>query len=189
LVLIACGCAGTQRVATTAEPTIHVLDPGVEPRQRLRYELSAQAPEIVETMTKLRLRATMTNTVLETGERDSELPTIKDTARVEVTSVGSDGTATVTWDLADEPSGRIFDVTTSLPNASGQNHARLSNIAESLRDAMFPEEPIGIGASWQVSSPNATTRLTSATTDTPPPSWSFHFAGSCPRGRREGAAR
>lgn len=181
------GCGGSQRSSSAqAEPTIKVLDAGAEPRQRLRYELTERVPERMEMSFKLRMNGAYTNTVLETGHRSADFPTIKNTARIEVTALGADGTATVnsivedvvvlddfvdpmirkmvdvevkamkgwqgSWHMT--PSGRISNVTASVPNAPAAARARLSNVADTLREnfVIFPEQVVGVGASWQVTS-------------------------------------
>jgi hypothetical protein len=186
-VALVAGCGGAQRASTVlAEPTTTVLDAGAEPRQQLHYDLAAHVPERMELTVKLRITGAYTNTVLETGHRSADLPSIKSIARLEGTAIDADGTATVSsiveevavlddvvdptlrkavdvevnalrgsqasWRMA--PSGRISDAATSAPNASDATRARLTNIADTIRDSavVFPDQAIGIGASWQVTS-------------------------------------
>ena len=187
LVASVAACGGSQRASSVlVEPTIRVLDAGVEPRQLLHYDLTGLVPERMELSFKLRINGEYTNTVLETGHQTADFPTIKNTARLEVRSVGADGTATVSSIVEDvailddvvdpairrmidvevnamkgsqyswrmTPSGRIFDVTASAPNASAAVRARLSNVADTIRgnSVIFPDQAIGAGASWQVTS-------------------------------------
>lgn len=191
LLLLCCAlvgsCGGNHHPSRVlAEPTIKVLDAGAEPREHLRYDFRAHSPERMELTFKLRVNSAYTNTVLETGHRSADFPTIKATARVEVSALNADGTATVS-SIVDEvavvddfvdpaihaivdvevkamkgsqsswrisPSGRISHATASAPNASAEVRAHLANVADTMREnaVIFPEQVVGVGASWQVTS-------------------------------------
>jgi len=51
-------------------------------------------------------------------------------------------------------SGRISDIKASAPNDSAAARAQLSNVVETVRESavIFPDQPLGVGARWQVTS-------------------------------------
>jgi hypothetical protein len=101
LLVTAFACGGSQNGAHVAkpEPSITVVDAGAEPRQQIRYELTAHAPERVEMNFKLRINTAFTNTALETGHRSVDLPTVRNVARSEVSALTPAGDAVVTFGL------------------------------------------------------------------------------------------
>jgi hypothetical protein len=101
VVVVGFGCGGSQRLARMAnpEPSIEIVDPGAAPRQRLRYDLTLHAPERRELNLKVRATTTFTNTVLETGRRSADFPTMRFVERVEVGAVTPAGAAEVTSEV------------------------------------------------------------------------------------------
>jgi hypothetical protein len=97
----ASGCSTRgERVAKPA-PIVVVLEPGAEPRQRLRYEPTPGLSEEVEASTKLRITNTFTNTVLETGQRSADYPTTVIRGRLQVTGRSPEGDALLSFAVED----------------------------------------------------------------------------------------
>ena len=177
LFVVACG-SNTPHVATPA--MITVLDPGAEPRQVLRYEPTLHVPERAEMTLKTRVTNRFTNTVLETGQRSIDNPSIRLVQRfdaVETTPTGETvmrfeiEDATVLDDVVDPalralaaarsakmkglrgswhlaPSGKATELVLQTPDA--EHRSDLSPMRES--SVVFPDVPVGIGATWQVTS-------------------------------------
>jgi hypothetical protein len=63
------------------------------------------------------------------------------------------------WRLA--PSGMISDISVDASNAPALARDQLPSFAESIRDTavVFPDAPIGIGATWQVTSEQSTSHI------------------------------
>jgi hypothetical protein len=97
IALVACGSTRGSRSPTPVEASIRIIDPGAEPRQRLRYELVRNAPEHLELALKTTIVTTMTNTVLETGSTRNETPTVRVRIRVEVADLTPTGEARITF--------------------------------------------------------------------------------------------
>ncbi|MDB4956884.1 MAG: hypothetical protein JWO36_4453 [Myxococcales bacterium] len=98
---VALGCGGSQVVKVAPAPSITMLDPGAEPRQQLRYVLTARAPERMEMTSKLRMKSAITNTVLETQHRNVDFPSETEVGRIEVTSLTPGGDAVVSFEVED----------------------------------------------------------------------------------------
>jgi hypothetical protein len=108
LIVTAFACGGSQNGAHVAkpEPSITVVGAGAEPRQRIRYELTAHSPERVEMTFKLRMNTAFTNTVLQSGHRSVDFPTLRYVARSEVSTLTPAGDAVVTFELEE---GTVLD--------------------------------------------------------------------------------
>lgn len=107
-----------------APATIVVLDPGAEPRQVLRVEPALHVQERVEVTFKLRVRDRFTNTTLDSGERDIDMPSLKLTGVLEATGRDAIGTAVR---LTIEQADLLDDVT------DPALRARLAPLVVSLR--------------------------------------------------------
>lgn len=94
-VAVAFACGGTQRPTVPDDPAIQIIDAGAEPRSPLRLELTAGRPERMELTQKLRINVAETNTVLESGLRSVDLPSIVRVLRFDVTAIDADGIAVV----------------------------------------------------------------------------------------------
>lgn len=189
-VVLACS-SGAQRLARP-QPTIELIAPGAEPRERIRYAPPLGATERVETSIKLRVATTFTNTVLETGRRNADYPTIILKGRLEVTGTTPAGDALVAYVVED--ASMLEDVVDpAMLQAMGRYVARMKGIRGSwrmtpigmildadfqsapgtrgrypvVRDSLddmalvFPDAPIGLGASWQVTSRHTRSGITS----------------------------
>lgn len=95
--LAACGGAAPDAKAPVAPPTVKLLDPGPEPRQRVQFELAPHMIEQVEMTNKVYISTAFENTVLETGQRRSELPLVHVRGHLEVTDVTPDGVASISF--------------------------------------------------------------------------------------------
>ncbi|MGE0867288.1 MAG: DUF6263 family protein [Kofleriaceae bacterium] len=188
-------CGGSQNAADVATPSaaISLVEPGAEPRRRLRYDLVPHARERFEIETKLHISTAFTNTVLEEGQRSVEVPTVRLVGHVEVTSVSSRGEAVISSvvddvavfdDSADpgirsrteaevavlkglrtswrmDPSGRTVDIAVETPKGS-KTVRLLRSLADSIREnaVVFPEQEVGLGATWQVVSKLSSSSIT-----------------------------
>jgi hypothetical protein len=74
-----------------------VLEPGAEPRQRVRYEPAPGLVEELETSTKVRVSNTFTNTTLNTGQRLADMPTYVIRGRLQVTGLSPEGHTLVSF--------------------------------------------------------------------------------------------
>jgi hypothetical protein len=95
------GCSSSAGHVAKPTPTIVVLEPGVEPRQRVRYEPALDLVEEVEATTKLRISNTFTNTTLDTGQRLADLPSNVIRGRLRVTGRSPEGHALVSFAVED----------------------------------------------------------------------------------------
>lgn len=95
--LAACGGTAPDAKAPIAPPTVTLLDPGPAPRQRVQFELAPHMTEQVEMTNKLIISTAFENTVLETGQRKSELPLVHVRGHLEVTDVTPDGVASISF--------------------------------------------------------------------------------------------
>ncbi len=169
LLAIACGGARPR-----AAPVVTVTQVGEEPWSVLRYAHVAGTTERVELQLKLRTQTLFENTVLEQGRRDVDFPTIQITGPMTITDVAPDGTARIVLTVEDatlledvvDPRqrsalkaraaalrGRVFTskraVDGSFVSIDGD-----AAVAEALtaNNVRFPDSPVGVGASWQVTS-------------------------------------
>lgn len=99
-ICVACSCSSGTRVVKPT-PTIVVLEPGAEPRQRLRYDPAPGLTEEVETSTKVRIANTFTTTTLETGQRNADFPTSIIRGRLHVSGRSPEGHALVSFAVED----------------------------------------------------------------------------------------
>lgn len=182
--LAACGGSAPDAKAPLAPPAITVIDPGAEPRQIVRLELVAHAPEQLEITQKMIVRTELENTVLETGHRTRETPTTHTRGHATVENLTPAGDATVVFVLDDtsvdtdaDPQARemvegrmkkLVGTRTTWHMAADGTISRLVNAfpaslpaaararIEALHRAVqntsvvFPDVPIGIGATWQI---------------------------------------
>lgn len=169
IALVACGSA--QRPAPKP-PAITVQDAGTEPRRVLRYELPPDAVERFEMDVKTRTSTAVTNTVLETGHRDLDFPTVQflgqlsaNKGRISEEILDATPLEDVTdptlrelvdhelravkgtrasWSQA--PSGLRSDISVQAKHAE-----RFPDIAEwvEANAVVFPDSPIGVGAIWR----------------------------------------
>lgn len=179
VLVLSVACGGAPPRVVQPEPTLTVADPGAEPRQLLRYELTAHAPERTEVDTKMRM-----SSALQAGRYTVEAPTVQTFSRMEVVSIEPNGDAAVrseveqvkvlddtsdpairkaaeaqtagmkamrsSWHMA--PSGRISGITVAAPNAAAGMRRTLEGLGDTVADigVVFPVVPIGVGASWQL---------------------------------------
>lgn len=103
VLVMAAACGGSSSSPRSPAPAaaITVLDPGAEPRQRLRYELAVHVPEREEATFKTATDTAFINTVLREGSRHVELPAIRAVGRLEVTAVTAAGDALVSYEIED----------------------------------------------------------------------------------------
>jgi len=102
LVAVTVACGGSQHAhRATPEESIVLVDAGAEPRQQFRYDLTAHVPERSEVSLKLRTNAAFTNTVLETGHRSVDFPTVRIVIRREVSALAPDSAAEMTSVIED----------------------------------------------------------------------------------------
>lgn len=178
----ACGAAQRGLARPDRPTTIRVLEAGVEPRVVLRYDLAPGLHERAELTAKATVSAAITNTVLETGLQRTELPTEKTIALFEVRGRDAsraqlartieeavlldDGVIDAptrsrlqrevdrlrggwrTWSMS--PIGEV-----SQPTMDGTESAtivELVKLATLQTSVRFPDEAVGVGAAWQVTS-------------------------------------
>ena len=91
LLVLGAACGETQRVDTPAAPVVAVIDPGAAPRQRIRYAFAPGTTERVTLDVKLRSKMQFTNTVLQDGETNTDLPTMHLVTRFDVLAVDANG--------------------------------------------------------------------------------------------------
>ena len=147
--LLTFGCASSARPVEKPKPTIVVLEAGAEPRERVRYEPAPGFVEEVETNSKVRMANTFTNTVLETGKRDADFPTLVVRGRLEVTGLSPEGDALVSYTL--ESVRSLDDVVDPRMRQVADAQAR------SMKDAHLTARlsPTGEVADVKVEMPNA----------------------------------
>ncbi len=91
IVSLVAACGEAQRVVTPAAALVTVIDPGAAPRQPIRYTLAPGTIERVTLDLKLRSKVQFTNTVLQQGEMNVDLPTLHLIKRFEVIAVDATG--------------------------------------------------------------------------------------------------
>lgn len=146
---IASACSSGASHVAKPTPTIVVLEPGAEPRQRVRYEPAVGLAEEVETTTKVRVTNTFTNTVLETGKRDEDFPTLIIRGRLQVTGRSPEGHALVSF---------AVESVRSLDDVVDPRMRKVADVqARSLKDAHMTARllPTGALADVKVDMPNA----------------------------------
>jgi len=182
LVIAACGGSQVAPRAPEPPPEVTVQDPGAEPRQVLRYELTAELSERFETTVKQRVRVKVaaSGQIEQTG---ADLPTVRSRARASVSWLSVTGEAIISVELEDAapvddgsdrslrmraereiealrgwrvswhqaPSGQISQIMWE-PRAKDVARPRHWSYVDALHQAavIFPDTPIGVGASWQV---------------------------------------
>lgn len=193
--LAACGGAATDAKEPTAPPMVTLLDPGGGPRQRVQFELAPHMSERVEMTNKMYIATAFENTVLETGQRKSELPLVHVRGHVEVTDVTPDGVATIAFAADDITVDRDADPRVrqaverelrrsgavrgswrmsrsgvlsdvKLEERAGAAAAGSVAAAVTATTIAFPEAEIGVGATWQVVSQPRTGGIRWTTTAT-----------------------
>lgn len=168
LVCVACGGATLAPVV----PTFEIHDRGAEPRALLRYEHTANASDRYEATMKVRTTTKFENTVLEEGTSLLDLPAIVARGSMTVTQIAPDGAATIreqidsTTVLEDVIDRRVRrELVRRTQHLAGTSYVwgrtpqgKLTGGTNELADAIrlstpaFPDEPVGVGASWTVSS-------------------------------------
>ena len=162
-----------------ATPHLELTSSGAEPREVIRFQATTNTTERAELTLKLRTRTTFENTVLEQGRTDVDFPAVRVGGPMTVTEASPNGDAAITFvidevELLDDvvdprmraamvartealrgiqvswrraPDGAITPI-------AGSAKEEWQDIAEGLAAAAirFPLEPIGIGATWRVSS-------------------------------------
>ena len=169
LFVIACGGA-----APRAAPLVTVTQVGEEPWRVLRFTHVAGTTERVELRMKLRTHTLFENTVMEEGRRDVDFPTIQITGPLTITDVAPDGSARIVLTIQDatllddvvDPRqrsvlqsraaalrARVFTVQRA-PDGNVVTVGGGTELDEALATSgvRFPDAPVGIGASWQVTS-------------------------------------
>jgi hypothetical protein len=151
--IFVCGCSARADSVAKPVPTVVVLEPGAEPRQRLRYEPAPGLAEEVETSTKLRITNTFTNTVLETGQRSADYPTSVIRGRLQVTGQSAEGHALVSF--------AVEDVRTLGDVVDPRLRQRVDEELHRLRgvQAAFRLLPTGELADVKVDAPNASQEI------------------------------
>jgi hypothetical protein len=112
VLVVGVACGGSQRPQASSA-SIVVVDAGAAPRQRLRFEASAHAPERIEVQLKLRTRNAFENTMLQEGQRSLDFPTVRVIERLEASAVDSLGNADVSSDV--EAASVLDDVVDPAP--------------------------------------------------------------------------
>lgn len=168
LVLLLCACGSTVRIP--ASPTLSIVDRGAEPRQLLRFAPIPGTTERAEVTIKQRLRTAYTNTVLEDGRTDVDQPSMRLIGPVVTENVSAAGakitftieTAEVLDDVVDARARPQVEAAAKGMVGSAVVWRRAANGAtepiavpaalgsELFGDPTFPDEPVGIGASWRV---------------------------------------
>jgi hypothetical protein len=174
LYLAVAACGGSKGPVA---PVVTLTQAGEEPWRVLRYTHVAGTTERVELRFKLRRETTFENTVMEQGRSDADFPTIEITGPITVADVAADGTArlvlrvettTLLDDVVDPRlrsrfaaraaalRGTTFtwqrapDGTTTSAEVGGEASAIADAVTTSA--VRFPDAPVGIGASWQITS-------------------------------------
>ncbi len=172
---VACGSS----LKLPATPQFELTSSGSEPREVLRYQATTNTTDLAELTLKLRSRTTFENTTLEEGRHDVDFPAVRVRGPMTVTEASPNGDAVITFvvdevELLDDvvdprvrtavvartealrgirtswrraPNGLIDPITTSAKD-------EWRDIAQGLAAASirFPDEPVGIGATWRISS-------------------------------------
>jgi len=176
LLLGACGGASRSANEPAPAPSLVLVTNGAEPRQVLRFAPPLHVPETYELTVKTRINNTFTNTVLETGHKDLDLPTTKFTIRAEATGATAAGEIDVRLETLD--AGVLDDVidprvkamtarqvaslkgkrTSVRAKPSGEGTG-FDSSAPSIRWPLFPDAPVGVGAEWRVVSSTTIDRI------------------------------
>ncbi len=179
LVLAACGAPTRGTVASPQ--SLVVLERGAEPHRLLRYELTVGTKQRVELTSKSVVAAALTNTTLDVINQRSEFPTVHTRFTLGVAEHG-DGRARVTRVLDDvvldadgdpriasklrDDAAKQRKITTAwwltptgeVLEASGDRTSSRVAVEDLLKLAVqydivrLPNEPVGIGAAWKISS-------------------------------------
>ncbi|NMB75253.1 MAG: hypothetical protein GYA21_08995 [Myxococcales bacterium] len=174
-----------------AAVTVKVLDPGAEPREKLRYRFAAGKRSDLEMVMRMAMNMTMGDTatpqiklpgismsmsidhksIQENGALRYEfklegaktlptanvLPQVESSVTQEINKVvGMHGFAVV------DPRGMVLDADVEMPaGAPAQISQMVEDVRQQVRQmcAPFPEEPVGLGARWEVTMPVRTTAI------------------------------
>lgn len=177
LLVLCVACGGSLKLPVT--PQLELTAPGAAPREVIRFAATAGTSERAEITLKLRSRTTFENTVLEQGRQDVDFPAVRVRGPMTVTAASPDGDAAITFvveeselldDVVDPAMRPAFaartealrGITTSWRRAptgaitpiASSSKDEWKDIAEGLAATAirFPEGPIGIGATWRISS-------------------------------------
>ena len=170
--LAACG-SSPPKTRVIAPAMLTVQDAGAEPRRPLRREIPLHTKEREQAQVNTTIERTVENAVRETGSARVQMPTITLVGDTEVTAVDPDGTMTIHYeteratyagDVADPKALRAIEAeVAALRNLkityrlSPQNVPRYDNTSQmadllSQGTVRFPDEPVGVGAAWTVTS-------------------------------------
>lgn len=172
----ACGGASRSANEPAPAPSLVLVANGAEPRQLLRFAPPLHVPETYELKVKTRINNTFTNTVLETGHRDLDLPTSRFTIRAEATGATPAGEIDLSLEtldagvLDDVVDPRVKAVTArqvvSLKGKRMSGRAKPSGEGTGfdtsvppIRWPLFPDAPVGVGAEWRVVSSTTIDRI------------------------------
>ena len=167
-------CSSRPGHVSRPTPTIVVIEPGAEPRQRVRYEPAPGLVERIETSAKVRITNNFTNTVLQDGRRVADYPTIITRGRLEVTGRSPEGDALVSFatedvhtleDVVDPKLRRAVNAQLwrykgargtwrLLPTGQIEDVKIEPPIEIPIKEmfVQFPDADIGVGAIWQIES-------------------------------------
>ncbi len=177
LLVLCVACGGSLKLPAT--PQLELTSAGATPRELIRFAATTGTIERAELTLKLRSRTTFENTVLEEGRQDVDFPAVRVRGPMTVTEASPDGDAAITFvveqsellaDVVDPAMRPAFvartealrGITTSWRRApSGAITPIASSSKDEWRDLAdglaaaairFPDEPIGVGATWRISS-------------------------------------
>jgi hypothetical protein len=178
LVVLACAIAAACGPRAAVPARISVVDPGAQPRVRLRFTPAVGVVQRVENQVKMRMVNRMTDTTLETKTRSGETPALRIVLRFETAELGPDGSARVVvfveeaalLDQVVEPrlSGAVAQMVGKRFSFRRTPNGAITNVQGTPRDTteelrrlfeatrtdlvLFPDEELGAGASWRVTS-------------------------------------
>jgi hypothetical protein len=173
--LVACG--SSLKLPTT--PQLELTSHGTVPREVIRFRATANTTERAELTLKVRSWTTFENTVLEQGHVDVDFPAVRVRGPMTVTEASPNGDAAISFVVDDaellddvvDPQLRAAIVARtealrgiqaswrrapdgSITPIASRSKEEWKDIGQWLADVAirFPEQPIGIGATWRVSS-------------------------------------
>lgn len=177
--LVACGGGATNANAPEPPSSVVLVSDGTEPRRLVQLDPPLHVPEMAEFNVKTRARNTFVNTVLETGHKDIDFPTVKSTVRIEALGVTPSGELVVQSDNVDiSILDDVVDPRVRAMMAKQAQHMKgtrtswrmkrggdisdmqvtpatafpVESYGESVRffTPRFPDVPIGIGSEWRL---------------------------------------
>jgi hypothetical protein len=155
-----------------------VVDPGTEPRQRVQYELSVHTAQRMDVTTKQAIEMAI-NSPERRARARGELPIVHAIGKFEVAEIAPDGAAIVSYDAEEakaEPTSnpQLRRLTEQMVEADRTWHSRwrvlpsgyiVKGVAGAAKNGgpmqlalddsvhqfgvVFPDVPIGVGASWR----------------------------------------